>query len=107
MIPHFPLYFDDLKEHCRELRRLFFGQTENRKDATHDQMTAVLQRCLDAFPLEENQPGAQGKPVAASLDATSATFSNSDGIQEEDEEDIAITRVEVRMLKMYWKLVVI
>ena len=90
MISHFPPYFDDLKECCRELHHLFFGQTENRKDAAHDQMAAVLRRCLDALPLEENQPGAQGKPVAASLDATSATFSSSDGIQEEDEEDIGM-----------------
>ena len=90
MISHFPPYFDNLKECCCELCHLFFGQTENRKDATHDQMTAVLQRCFDALPLEENQPGAQGKPVAASLDATSATSSGSDGIQEEDEEDIGM-----------------
>ena len=90
VISHFPPYFDDFKECCHELRRLFFGQTENRKDATHDQMAAVLWRCLDALPLEENQPGAQGKPVAASLNATSATFSGSNGIQEEDKEDIGM-----------------
>ena len=90
VISHFPPYFDDLKECCRELHHLFFGQTENRKDAAHDQMAAVLRRCLDALPLEENQPGAQGKPVAVSLDATSATFSSSDEIQEEDEEDIGM-----------------
>ena len=90
VISHFPPYFDDLKECCCELHHLFFGQTEDRKDATHDQMTAVFWRCLDALPLKENQPGAQGKPVAAYLDATSATSSSSDGIQEEDEEDIGM-----------------
>ena len=51
-------------------------------------MNAVLRSCLGALPLKENQPGAQGKPAAASLDATSTTSRGSDRIQEEDEEDV-------------------
>ena len=91
VISHFSPYFDDLRECCHKLHRLFFGQTEDKIDVTHDQMIAVLQESLDTLPLEEIQPRVQDKFLAASFCSTTATSRGSDYSkvhrEVEDEED--------------------
>ena len=58
ILQYFSLYFNNLKECCRELRHLIFRLSEQgtRIDVTHDEMAEVLQRTFNTLQPEPSVP---------------------------------------------------